>query len=117
MIKECQEALHFLSIDKECDDTKCNECSIKTMCRKYSAIQTLHKAIHKADLINQEFDYSPLCYDSDNFAELNALFNTEFEHIGNKTIKGFTETTVITIHYEFISNCIITITQINIEAI
>lgn len=68
-------------------------------------------------MINQQFDYSPLCYDGDNFAKLNKMFNTEFEHIEDKTIRGFTESEVITIHYELISNCAFTIKEIIIEDI
>lgn len=44
-----QEALHFLSIDEDCNDTECKKCSIKKICRKYSAINILQEAVDKAN--------------------------------------------------------------------
>lgn len=49
-----QNALHFLSIDEDCNDTECNECSIKKICRKYSAIQTLQEAIDKTNKYDEK---------------------------------------------------------------
>lgn len=66
-----QEALHFLSINEECNSTKCNECSIKTVCHKYSAINTLQELVDKEtpkkpikkNISNddEDYDYCPCC--------------------------------------------------------
>ena len=44
-----QEALHFLSLEEDCNDTECKEYSIKKMCHKYSSINILQEAINKAN--------------------------------------------------------------------
>ena len=49
-----QEALHFLSLEKDCNDTKCKECSIKDICHKYTAINILQEAIEKANKYDEK---------------------------------------------------------------
>ena len=44
-----QEALHFLSLEEDCNDTECKGCSIKEICHKYSAINILQELVDKAN--------------------------------------------------------------------
>lgn len=54
MLNKYQEALHFLSLDEDCNDTECKKCSIKKICRKYSVIQILQEAVDKANKYDEK---------------------------------------------------------------